>query len=120
MKATISCEELGSRYEALIRLAEVIRSHPEEKDLFETCTEELHQVVSFDGLNQFDPVANRVRWHFLEPYNRKFKELAFGSIEKEATAAWWVYQNQQPVVLRSVDGETRFPRIVERLGRLDS
>ena len=35
-KAAISSETLVSRYEALIRLAEVIRSKPEEEDLFET------------------------------------------------------------------------------------
>jgi formate hydrogenlyase transcriptional activator len=117
-ETSISCEALASRYEALIRLAELIRSHPDEKDLFETCAGELHQVVSFDGLNQFDPVANRVRWHFLEPYNKKFEALKFGSLPKEETASWWVYQNQEPVVIRSVDRETRFPRIVERLATL--
>ena len=60
--AAISSETLASRYEALIRLAEVIRSKPEEQDLFETLVSELHQVVPFDGISQLDPGANRVRW----------------------------------------------------------
>jgi hypothetical protein len=54
---------LASRYEALIRRAETIRSHPNEKDLFGTCANELHQVIPFHGLSQFDPTANVVHWH---------------------------------------------------------
>jgi hypothetical protein len=55
----------------LIRLAEAIRSHPDEKDLFRTCANELHQVIPFDALSQFDPAANMVQWHFLEPYKNE-------------------------------------------------
>jgi formate hydrogenlyase transcriptional activator len=113
-----SCEELGSRYDTLIRLAELIQSHPDEKHLFETCASELHQVVAFDGLNRFDPAANFIQWHFLEPYNSVFEALKERSIPKEETVAWWVYQNQQPVVIRFAGRETRFPQIVERLNGL--
>jgi formate hydrogenlyase transcriptional activator len=116
--AAISGEELTPRYEALIRLAELIRSHPEEKDLFESCANELHQVVSFDGINQFDPAANRVRWHFLEPYNKEFEAVEVSSIAKEETVAWWVYRNQQPFVVGSVDREARFPQVLELVGKL--
>jgi hypothetical protein len=61
-------ESLASRYEALAHIAELIRSHPEEKVLFQTCASELHQVVAFDGLSWFDPAVHWVQWHFLEPY----------------------------------------------------
>jgi len=40
----------ASRYEAVIRLGEAIRSHPDEKDLFRTLVNELHEVVEFDVL----------------------------------------------------------------------
>lgn len=116
--AATSSEGLAPRYEALIRLAELIRSHPEEKDLFQSCANELHQVVSFDGINQFDSAANRVRWHFLEPYNKEFETIEGRSIPKEETAAWWVYQNQQPFVVESVDRETRFPQVLELVRKL--
>ena len=43
-----------ARYEAVIRLGEAIRSHPDEKDLFRTIVNELHEVVEFDVLCQFD------------------------------------------------------------------
>jgi formate hydrogenlyase transcriptional activator len=82
-KAAIDTEGLPSRYEALIRLAELIRSHPEEKDLFQTCARELNQVVALDGMGQFDSAANRVHWHFLEPYDSEFEALALTRISHQ-------------------------------------
>jgi formate hydrogenlyase transcriptional activator len=114
----ISTEGLASRYEALIHLAELIRSHPGEKDLFQTLANDLHRVVPFDGLSQFDPAANWVQWHFLEPYNREFESRAVKAIPKEETVAWWVYLNQRPVVIPFIDRETSFPLVVERLSKL--
>ena len=110
--AAISSEMLASRYEALIRLAALIRSKPEEEDLFETLANELHQVVPFDGVSQFDPGANRVRWHVLEPYSKEVDAVPLSAIPKEETIAWWVYQNQQPVVIPFADRETRFPTLI--------
>jgi formate hydrogenlyase transcriptional activator len=117
-KTVISNESGASRYEALIRFAEIIRSLPEEKDFFRTIASELHQVLSFDGLSQFDPAANWVQWHFLEPYNREFESRAVSAIPKEETVAWWVYRNQQPVSIQCIDCETPFPQVLERLSRL--
>jgi formate hydrogenlyase transcriptional activator len=117
-KAAISCEALASRYEALIRLAEVIRSKPEEEDLFETLVSELHQVVPFDGISQLDPGANRVRWQLLEPYKEKLEAMrAVSAFPRDETAAWWVYRNQQPIMIRVGDGGTRFPRVVNWLAK---
>jgi len=111
-------ESLASRYEALARIAELIRSHPEEKVLFQTCASELHQVVAFDALSWFDPAANWVQWHFLEPYDSALEALAVRDIPKEETVAWWVYQNQRPVIIPLIDSETSFPLVAERLSRL--
>jgi formate hydrogenlyase transcriptional activator len=111
-------ESLASRYEALARIAELIRSHPEEKVLFQTCASELHQVVAFDGLNWFDPAANWVQWHLLEPYDSALETLPVRDIPKEETVAWWVYLNQRPLVIPSIDRETSFPFVVERLSKL--
>src|SRR3984885_5880339 len=110
-------EDLASRYEALARIAELIRSHSEEKVLFQTCTSELHQVVAFDGLSWFDPAANWVWWHFLEPYDSA-QAPTLRRIPKEETVAWWVYQNQRPIVIPFIDRETSFPLVVERLSTL--
>jgi len=118
-KAAISCEALASRYEVLIRLAEVIRSKPEEEDLFETLVSELHQVIPFDGISQLDPGANRVRWQFLEPYKEKLEAMrAVSAFPRDETPAWWVYRNQQPIMIRVGDGGTHFPRSVSRLAKI--
>jgi formate hydrogenlyase transcriptional activator len=111
-------ENLASRYEALARIAELIRSHPEEKVLFQTCASELHQVVAFDGLSWFDPAAHWVQWHLLEPYDSALEALAVRDMPKEETVAWWVYLNQRPVVIPFIDRETSFPLVVERLSEL--
>ena len=111
-------DELASRYQALIRLGEAIRSHPDEKDLFQTLANELHEVVEFDAFCQFDGTANWVQWYFVEPYKSGLEARRLEPVPKEETAAWWVYQNQQPVVVRLSDPDTRFPRMRDRLAKL--
>jgi len=108
----------ASRYETLIRLAEAIRSHPDEKDLFQTLANELRRVVDFDALYQFDGKANWVQWYFDQPYESKLEARRRKAVPKEETAAWWVYQNQVPVVVRRTDQETRFPLMRDRLAEL--
>jgi len=107
--------ELAPRFIALNRLAEGIRSHTDEKDLFRTLVSELREVVEFDVLCQLDGTANWVQWFFDEPYNDKLEARRLEAVPKEETAAWWVYQNQQPVVVRVTDQETRFPQMIDRL-----
>ena len=117
-ETALSRNYFASRYEALARIAELIRSHPEEKDLFQTLASELHQLVPFDAINQFDSAANWVHWRFLEPYDRALEALAVQGIPKEETVAWWVYENQRPVVIPFIDRETSFPLVVERFSKL--
>jgi formate hydrogenlyase transcriptional activator len=111
-------EGLASRYEALARIAELIRSHSDERILFQTCARELHQVVAFDGLSWLDPATNWVQWYFVESYDSAIEALAVRNIPKEETVAWLVYQNQRPVVVPFIDRETSFRLVVERLSRL--
>lgn len=91
----------------LARVAELIRPS-EEKVLFQTFASDLHQVVPFDCI-RLDSAANWVHWHFLEPFDSAIEALAGRNIPKEETVAWWVYQNQQPVVIQFIDRETSFP-----------
>ena len=109
---------LATRYEALIRLAETIRCHPDEGDLFQILANELREVVEFDAFCEADAAANWVRWYFVEPYKSRLEALRLEKVPKEETTAWWVYQNQQPVVLRLTDQETRFPGLRDRLTEL--
>src|SRR6266446_2752956 len=88
---------LTTRYESLIRLAEAIRSHRDQKDLFQLLVDELLQVVPFDAMAQFDQAGNRVNWHFSEAYDSEVCRVS--DIPKEETVAWWVHRTQQPLVL---------------------
>ncbi len=108
----------ASRYEALIRLAEVIRSRPHEKDLFQTLANELHEVVEFDAIWQLDATANWIEWHFVESFDQRLKAIDLQPVTKEETVSWWVYENQQPVVLRLSDPDSRFPQMRDRLAEL--
>ena len=108
----------AARYEALSRLAEIIRSHPDEGDLFQTLATELREAVEFDAFCQFDGGAKWVQWYFVEPYKSKLEARRLEAVPKEETPAWWVYKNQQPVVIRRADQQTRFPYVIDRLTKL--
>ena len=101
----------AARYEALIRLAEAIRTHPSTEDLFQVLVRELGQVVKFDAVAQYDDELNKINWHLgsqCNPAARPSRHL-----EKEQTIAWWVQQHQRPVVISSVDSDERFPEMME-------
>jgi formate hydrogenlyase transcriptional activator len=113
---------LASRYEALIRLAETIRSHPDGRDLFRTSANDLHQVIPFHGLSQFDPTANFVQWHFqgeddLEAWREELASV-LRTIPREESISRWVYDNQQPLVIQLDDHETRFPLVIDLLRKI--
>src|SRR5437879_13258312 len=86
----------ASRYEAVIRLGEAIRSHPDEKDLFRTIVNELHEVVEFDVLGQFDSTANWVQWYFAEPYKDKLEARHLEACDTEEKDDRCEHQNQRP------------------------
>jgi formate hydrogenlyase transcriptional activator len=110
-----STHSVASRYESMIRLAEAIRSHRDEKDLFQLLAGELRQVVPFDVMAHCDRAGNKVNWHFSEALGCKKHP---SDIPKEETVAWWVDRTQQPVVIQAAGGETRFPATIETLNRL--
>ncbi len=108
-----STESLAPRYESLIRLADAIRSHRDQKGLFQFLADELRQVVPFDVMAQCDHAGKKVNWHFSEAYDCE----KWPHIPKEETVAWWVDRTQQPVVLQAADEETRFAATIEALKR---
>jgi formate hydrogenlyase transcriptional activator len=102
----------AERYEALIRLAEAIRTLQRGDDLFQVLVRELSQVVRFDAVAQFDEALNKVKWHLGELCHA---EKPGCHLPKEETIAWWVQQHQQVLVIPSVEREIRFPRMMEIL-----
>jgi formate hydrogenlyase transcriptional activator len=101
---------ISARYRALIRIAQAIRGHRDPKELFELLTVELRGVLPFDGIVQFDQAAKKVHWnHCVEhphPHPTSIR------LAPEDTIAWWVYQNQQPMVIPDTERETRFPAMM--------
>jgi formate hydrogenlyase transcriptional activator len=89
----------GTRYETLIRVSNAIGTYRDPKDLFRALVRELHRVVQFDkvGVSIYDEKSNTFRRHFVDAETEAAippdPELAM-----EESDAWWVYQNQEPMV----------------------
>jgi formate hydrogenlyase transcriptional activator len=111
-----STQSLASRYESMIRLAEAIRSHGDQKDLFQLLAAELRQVVPFDAMAQCDHAGNKVNWHFSEAYDSEISHAP--DIPREETVAWWVDRTQQPLVLQVGHEDSRFRTTIEALDKL--
>ena len=103
----------SERYEALIRVSQAIGEHRDPKDLFAALAGELRRVVQFDGISvaQYDEASNEVLWHACEVPDQKGPAMP-PPMAPEETITKWVYQSQEPMVIPSLDEETRFPRMV--------
>ena len=107
---------LAQRFEALIRVSQTIGAHRDPKQLLGALAIELRRVVEFDGLviAKYDKLTGKISWHSIEISGRP--GVVFPSdFPPEETISKWVYDNQQPVVISSIDQETRFPRMIEFL-----
>ncbi|HEY1239737.1 MAG TPA: sigma 54-interacting transcriptional regulator [Bryobacteraceae bacterium] len=105
---------LSDRYESLIRLSEAIRSQHDQKELFSLLARELRTVVPFDAIAQYDDRANKVNWHLCGDCPQS-GATPLSAMKKEETVAWWVYENQEPLVIPVVEEETRFRPTMEGL-----
>ena len=102
---------ISGRYRALIRIAQAIRGHRDPEELFDLLTCELRGVLPFDGIVQFDEAARKVHFHHCLDHEHPKPESV--RLAPEDTLAWWVYQNQQPLVIRDTERETLFPPMME-------
>jgi formate hydrogenlyase transcriptional activator len=98
-----------ARYEALCRVTRTIAAHRDHKELFQVLARELRSVVNFSVLGVFlyDRERHKMWSHVLETPEGP-AQAAF-EVQPEGTTVWWVYQNQQPIVIPFVEKETRFP-----------
>jgi formate hydrogenlyase transcriptional activator len=105
----------AARYETLFRVSQAISVYRDPQDLFRALASELCSVVRFDGIGvvQFDEAGNKAKWHLAE----KCKEsdgITSTRVGPEDELLWWVYQNQKPVMVSSVNAEDRFPATIEQ------
>ena len=107
--------EIGNqadRYEALFRVSRAIGSHRDPKELFHVLASDLRQVVEFDFMAVFlyDEASNTLQVPAIE-IMKGSGVLIPDDFPIQETVTWWIYHNQQPVVISP--GDTRFPRVMQ-------
>src|SRR5712675_1231173 len=107
--------ELAKRYEALLRVSQTLISIRSSEELFKVLAGELREVVNFYvmGVGIYDENAHEMR---TTSYGDPHLPLQAPKFAPEETFSWWVYQHQQPLMIPSLDGETRFPAVTAMLG----
>src|ERR1700680_1645983 len=107
-------EAVTKRYEALLRVSQTLISIRSSEELFRLLARELRAVVEFYimGIGIYDEKAHEVH---LTSYGEPGASLQVQKFAAEETFTWWVYQHQQPLIIPSLDAETRFPRVAEML-----
>src|ERR1700733_1502227 len=104
----------ATRFESLVGVSNAIGTHRNPQDLYSALVRELHRVVRFDyiGVSIRDEKSNTFHRHFvdaeIEAAITPDTELAM-----EEYDAWWVYQNQEPLVTSLETHDARFPKFQE-------
>src|SRR5258706_9493410 len=106
----------ATRYESLVGVSNAIGTHRDPKDLFSALVRELHRVVRFDyiGVAIRDEKANTFQRHFVDAET----EAAIPpdpDLAMEESDAWWVYQNQKPLITSLGAHDARFSKLHETM-----
>src|ERR1700731_1047084 len=104
------------RFESLVRVSNAIGMHRDPKELFSVLVRELHRVVRFDyiGVTIRDEKSNTFHRHSIDAKT----EAAIPpdpELSMEESDAWWVYQNQEPLVTSLETHDARFSKLQEIL-----
>src|ERR1700730_18365151 len=107
-------QAVTKRYEALLRVSQTLNSISSSEELFRRLAPELRAVVKFHviGIGIYDEKAHEVH---LTSYGEPGDSLQVPKFAPEETFTGWVYQHQQPLIIPSLDAETRFPRVADML-----
>ncbi len=102
------------RYEALFRVSQTLISVRSSEELFRLLALELRAVVNFYvmGVGIYDENAHQIH---LTSYGEPGVPLQVPQFTPEETFTWWVYHHQQPLIIPSLDSETRFAAVAEML-----
>ena len=106
---------VSKRYEALLRVSQTLISIRSSDELFSILARELGAVVNFYvmGVGIYDEKAHEMR---TTSYGEPGVPLQAPRFAPEETFSWWVYQHQEPLMIPSLDEETRFPAVTAMLG----
>src|SRR5712675_137452 len=107
-------KSVTQRYEALLRVSQTLISIRSSEELFSILARELGAVVNFYvmGVGIYDEKAHEMN---TTSYGEPGVPLQAPRFAPEETFSWWVYQQQQPLIIPSLDVETRFPAVAEML-----
>jgi len=106
----------AARYELLVGVSSAIGTYRDPQELFGALVRELHQVVRFDYIcvSIRDEKSNTFHRHSVDAETEAAippdPELAM-----EESDAWWVYQNQEPLVTSLETHDARFSKFQEIL-----
>ena len=102
------------RYQALFRVSQTLISIRSSEELFRLLARELRAVVNFYvmGVGIYDENAHQIH---LTSYGEPGVPLQVPQFTPEETFTWWVYHHQQPLIIPSLDSETRFLAVAEML-----
>jgi formate hydrogenlyase transcriptional activator len=106
----------ATRFESLVQVSNAIGMHRDPKELFSVLVRELHRVVPFDYIcvTVRDEKSNTFHRHSIDAKTEAAippdPELAM-----EDSDAWWVYQNQEPLVTSHETHDARFSKLKEVL-----
>jgi formate hydrogenlyase transcriptional activator len=103
-------------YLMLLDVSKAIAAHRNVSDLFDDLTTSLHRLLDFHYLNVvlYDAAQHVMRLHTLETSVRSTLQPG-AAFAVEAIPSGWVWAHQQPLVVRDLEQETRFPRGVQLL-----
>jgi len=106
----------AQRFESLVSVSNAIGMHRDPRDLFRALVRELHRVVRFDYIcvSIRDEKSNTFRRHSIDAET----EAAIPpdpELPIEESDAWWVYQNQEPLVTSLETHDARFSKFQEIL-----
>ena len=104
------------RYESLVRVSNAIGTHRDSQDLFSALVSELQRVVPFDCIGVYirDENSNTFHKHFVHADTQE-PIPSDPEIAVEESYAWWVYENQEPLVTSLETNDPRFPKLQEIL-----
>jgi formate hydrogenlyase transcriptional activator len=104
------------RYRALLGVSRNLISYGHPKELLSDLARELREVVNFCylGIGIYDEETHQVR---LKMFDECGGGMDAPELATEQTLAWWVYQEQKPLVIPRLEAETRFPMALKALRR---
>jgi hypothetical protein len=110
----------AARYESLVGVSSAIGRYRNPHDLFSALVRELHRVVQFHyvGVSIRDESSNTFHRHSIDA-ETEVEVPPDPELAMEESDAWWVYQNQEPLITSLEVGDTRsskFQAILKKYG----